>query len=90
MQFMVIEHLDQARIKDIYRKFAELGRLLPDGLTYIDSWVQADFSRVFLVMECDDITKLQEWVIIWGEFARFEIVPLAASKATLAAVKKHL
>ena len=40
-------------------------------------------------MQCDDVTKLQEWVLAWGDLARFEIVPLASSKDTAAAVKKH-
>jgi hypothetical protein len=90
MLFMVIEHFDQARVKDIYRRFHELGRMTPEGLTYVDSWISADLGRCFQVMECDDVSLLQEWVLEWGDLARFEIVPLASSKATAAAVKKHL
>jgi hypothetical protein len=90
MLFMVIEHFDQARVKDIYKRFHERGRMIPDGLTYVDSWIQADFARCFQVMQCDDVTKLQEWVLEWGDLARFEIVPLAASKDTATAVKRHL
>ncbi len=90
MLFMVIEHFDQARVKEIYARFHEKGRMIPDGLTYIDSWISADFARCFQLMQCDDVTKLQEWVLEWGDLARFEIVPLAASKETAAAVKKHL
>ena len=90
MLFMVIEHFDQARVKEIYARFHEKGRMIPDGLTYVDSWISADFARCFQLMQCDDVTKLQEWVLEWGDLARFEIVPLAASKDTAAAVKKHL
>ncbi|MBX9911132.1 MAG: DUF3303 domain-containing protein [Beijerinckiaceae bacterium] len=90
MLFMVIEHFDQARVKEIYARFHEKGRMIPDGLTYVDSWISADFARCFQLMQCDDVTKLQEWVLEWGDLARFEIVPLAASKETAAAVKKHL
>jgi hypothetical protein len=90
MLFMVIEHFDQARVKEIYARFHEKGRMIPDGLTYVDSWISADFARCFQVMQCDDVTMLQEWVLAWGDLARFEIVPLAASKDTAAAVKKHL
>lgn len=90
MLFMVIEHFDQARVKEIYARFHERGRMVPDGLRYVDSWISADFGRCFQVMECDDVTLLQEWVLAWGDLARFEIVPLATSKATAAAVKKHL
>jgi hypothetical protein len=90
MLFMVIEHFDQARVKDIYRRFNERGRMMPGGLRYVDSWVQADLARCFQVMECDDVAVLQEWVLAWSDLARFEIVPLAPSKATAAAVGKHL
>ncbi|MGO4739561.1 DUF3303 domain-containing protein [Bosea sp. 2KB_26] len=90
MLFMVIEHFDQARVKDIYRRFHERGRMMPDGLHYVDSWIQADLARCFQVMECDDVGVLQEWVLEWSDLARFEIVPLASSKATAAAIAKHL
>ncbi|WP_100962411.1 DUF3303 family protein [Bosea sp. FBZP-16] len=60
MLFMVIEHFDQARVKEIYARFHEHGRMMPEGLTYIDSWISADFARCFQVMQCDDVTKLQE------------------------------
>ena len=90
MLFMVIEHFDQARVKEIYARFHEKGRMAPEGLTYLDSWISADFSRCFQVMACDDVTLLQEWVLAWGDLARFEFVPLASSKDTAAAMKKHL
>ncbi len=90
MLFMVIEHFDQGRVKEIYRRFDERGRMMPEGLRYIDSWIQADLARCFQIMECDDVTLLQEWVLEWSDLARFEIVPLAPSKATSAAVRKHL
>lgn len=90
MLFMVIEHSDQARVKDVYRRFDERGRMMPEGLRYVDSWIQADLARCFQIMECDDVTLLQEWVLQWSDLVRFEIVPLAPSKATSAAVGKHL
>jgi hypothetical protein len=90
MLYMVIEHFDQARVKEIYTRYHAKGRMMPDGLRYIDSWISADYSRCFQVMECDDVTQLQEWVLVWGDLARFEIVPIASSKATAEAVKKHL
>lgn len=90
MLFMVIEHFDQARVKDIYTRFHERGRMMPDGLEYVSSWISADFDRCFQVMKCDDASLLQEWVLAWGDLARFEIVPIVGSKETYEAVKKHL
>ena len=51
MQFMVIEHFDPARLRDVYRRFDERGRMMPDGLKYVSSWIAADFSRCFQIME---------------------------------------
>ncbi|MGO4405945.1 DUF3303 domain-containing protein [Bosea sp. RAF48] len=88
MLFMVIEHFDQARVKDVYARFHERGRMAPEGLRYVESWVAADLGRCFQIMECDDVALLQEWVLRWSDLARFEIVPVAASKAAAAAVLK--
>ncbi len=90
MLFMVIEHFDQARVKDVYARFRERGRMAPDGVRYVESWISADLGRCFQVMECDDIALLQEWVLQWSDLVRFEIVPIASSKATAAVVTKHL
>jgi hypothetical protein len=90
MLFMVIEHFDQARVKQVYARFAEKGRLMPEGLAYVSSWITADYGRCFQIVECDDITRLQEWVMQWGDLVRFEIVPIAPSADTAAAIKKHL
>jgi len=52
MLFMVIEHFDQARVKDVYRRFHERGRIAPEGLAYVDSWIAADLARCFQVRRC--------------------------------------
>jgi hypothetical protein len=88
MLFMVIEHFDQARVKDVYARFQHSGRMAPAGLRYVESWVSADLGRCFQIMECDDITLLQEWVRQWNDLVRFEIVPVSTSKAAAAAITK--
>jgi len=76
MQFMVIEHFSSGA-RPVYERFGERGRLMPDGLEYVASWVTADLGRAFQVMECDDVTLLQRWVAAWEDIARFEILPVA-------------
>jgi hypothetical protein len=85
MLFMVIEHYEQGAAP-VYRRFREQGRLAPDGLTYVDSWVAAGMDRCFQLMECDDVALLQRWVAAWQEIVRFEIVPVAPSADAAAAV----
>ena len=80
MLFMVIERFKRSEIKAIYRRVRDRGRVLPKGLTYVDSWIEAGFGRCFQLMECDDVTLLQQWVVELGDAIEFEIVPVAPSK----------
>src|SRR5262249_41376918 len=81
MLFMVIERFRDRDPAPIYARFREQGRMMPDGLRYVDSWVEANFDRCFQVMECDDATLMQQWVLQWRDFATFEIVLVNPSKA---------
>ena len=87
-----IEPIDmslEARRKDakaVYARFKERGRMMPDGLSFVASWVAADLGRCFQVMECDDVTLLQRWCAAWSDLVAFEIVPVTEGKATAAAL----
>lgn len=82
MLFMVIEHFRDQNAKAVYRRFREQGRLMPDDITFVDSWVTADLSRCFQLMKCDDVTLLQRWVAEWSDLVSFEIVPVSSGKHT--------
>src|SRR6516165_6794086 len=82
MLFMVIERFRNQNAKAVYNRFREKGRLTPNGVAFIDSWVTADLSRCFQVMECDDITLLQRWAAEWSDLIEFEIVPVVRGKDT--------
>jgi Protein of unknown function (DUF3303) len=91
MLFMVIERFRDNDMVPIYRKLREGGRMLPDGLKYIDSWVEPNFSRCFQLMECDDLRLFQEWALQWrGSGVIIEIVPVVPSKDTREVVAPHL
>jgi hypothetical protein len=90
MQFMVIETFRNQNARSIYQRLAEKGRMMPDGLTFVSSWVTADLSRCFQLMECDDITLLQRWIIEWSDLMAFEIVPVVPGKETAAALAKRV
>jgi Protein of unknown function (DUF3303) len=81
--FMVVERFSPESAKDIYRRVRREGRLLPAGLRYVDSWVQADLRGCFQLMECDDVGPLQEWIASWGDLADFELVAVAPSRLTV-------
>jgi hypothetical protein len=84
MLFMVIERFKDRDPAPIYARVQEVGRALPDGLRYIESWVEASFDRCFQLMECDDALTLQRWILKWRDLVEFEIVPVSPSTAVRA------
>ena len=90
MQFMVIEHFRNRDAKPVYRRFRDAGRLMPEGLVYVASWVDADFSHCFQVMECNDPKLLEQWTANWNDLVDFEIVPVVTSAEARAAIEPLL
>lgn len=91
MLFMIIERFRDDDMLPVYQRVRDAGRGLPDGLTYIDSWVEPNFARCFQLMECADARLLQQWVLHWrGTGATFEIVPVVPSKDTREVVAPFL
>jgi hypothetical protein len=86
MLFMVIERFRNRDAAAVYRRFRERGRMTPDGLRYVDSWVEPDFGRCFQLMECDDPALLDEWVARWQDLVEFEVVPVVTSKQAAEAI----
>jgi hypothetical protein len=91
MLFMVIERFRDNDMVPVYQRLRERGRMLPEGLEYVDSWVEPSFSRCFQVMRCNDLRVLQAWVLQWrGSGATFEIVPVVSSQETREVVAPYL
>ncbi len=79
MLFMVIETFRRGA-EPVYARAAEQGRMLPDGLRYIDSWIaESDLSRCFQLMEADDADLLRRWTQHWQDIVEFEVVPVITS-----------
>jgi hypothetical protein len=79
MLFMVIEHFKDRDAAPVYKRFREKGRMMPEGLKYIDSWVETNFDRCFQLMECDDPALFQEWIDNWSDLADFDVLPVVTS-----------
>jgi hypothetical protein len=91
MLFMVIERFEGNDMLPVYRRTRDAGRGLPDGLRYVDSWIEPSFARCFQLMECDDARLLQQWVLHWrGTGVLFEIVPVVPSAQTREVVAPSL
>ena len=90
MQFMVIEHFRGGDAIPVYRRFRDRGRLAPEGLTYVASWVTSDVARCYQVMECPDRALLDAWMAQWADIVDFEVVPVMTSAEALATVTPRL
>ena len=79
MLYMVVEKFKEGAAPQIYRRAQAKGRLLPEGLHYVSSWVDLEFKRCFQVMETDDPSLFTVWIREWADLAEFEIVPVRTS-----------
>ena len=79
MFYMIVETFKPHRESEIYRRLEQHGRMMPDGLKYIDSWIDEQVTRCFQLMECEDRRLLDEWIANWEDLTDFEIVPVIRS-----------
>jgi hypothetical protein len=79
MLFMVIERFKKSDLKLIGQRFARDGRMLPPGVTYHASWMDAAVGRCFQIMEAGRPEMLADWVRCWEDLVEFEIVPVVTS-----------
>jgi hypothetical protein len=75
---MVIERFTQGA-RPVYERAAERGRMLPDGLFYVDSWIDESLERCFQLMETNDPALFDEWIANWRDLGEFEVVPVVDS-----------
>ena len=90
MLFMVIEHFKPGRAPDVYRRFRERGRMAPDGVAYVASWVDLSYDRCFQIMESGDEHLVRKWAANWEDLVDFEIVPVRTSADAAAAIAPQL
>jgi len=90
MLYMIVEHFHGGDPLPVYRRFRDQGRLAPEGLRYVSSWVTDDFTRCYQVMECDDPRLLAQWTARWADLIDFEVIPVMTSAEAQAAVAPRL
>ena len=90
MLFMVIEKFRPGRAPDVYRRFRAQGRMTPDGVRHVASWVDLEFRRCFQVMEAGSEALLKEWTDKWNDLVEFEIVPVRTSQQAARAIAPQL
>ena len=79
MLYMVVENFRNGDPVPIYRRFRERGRLAPEGVKYVSSWVDEKLERCFQLMETDNRFLLDEWMEHWSDLVEFEVYPVVSS-----------
>ena len=84
MKYMIIETFKAGMVDKVYDRFNEKGRMLPDDLYYLDSWLSNDRMRCFQLMETDRFELIEEWTAKWDDLVEFEIVSVQDSPTKVA------
>jgi hypothetical protein len=90
MLFMVVENFRNGDPLPVYRRFRDRGRLMPDGVVYVNSWVTQDLTRCFQIMECESRALLDGWLENWKDLVDFEVAAVVSSSEARAAVEPRL
>jgi hypothetical protein len=83
---MVIENFKNNDAVPIYRRFRDRGRMAPDGLAYISSWVDHRLERCFQLMETHDRALLDQWMANWSDLVDFEVHQVMTSRDAAEAI----
>ena len=90
MQYVIVERFRGGDPIPVYRRFRDRGRLAPEGLRYVASWVSHDLTVCYQVMECEDRALLDEWMAQWRDIVDFEVIPAMTSSEAVAVVAPRL
>ena len=90
MLYMIVEHFKNKDAVPVYRRFRDRGRLAPEGLTYVSSWVDEKIERCFQLMETGDQALLERWMGNWSDIVEFEVYPVITSKEAVEKISPRL
>ena len=79
MLYMIIERFHPGKVTALYQRFDERGRLMPEGLNYVNSWIDEGVTTCYQIMETADRALLDAWIAYWDDLADFEVVPVLTS-----------
>jgi uncharacterized protein DUF3303 len=90
MLYMIIEHFKNGDPVPVYRRFRDHGRRLPDGLTYVASWVTVDMTMCYQLMECEERDLLDHWIAGGSDLVDFEVAPVITSAEAVQRIAPRL
>jgi hypothetical protein len=83
MTYMIIEQFKDGKIKEVYRRFGEQGRLMPDELYYVNSWISDNLSTCYQVMQTENYESLKQWMDNWKDLIDFTVTPVITSQEAM-------
>jgi Domain of unknown function (DUF3303) len=86
--YMVVEHFRDPVA--VYRRFRDRGRLMPEGLRYVSSWIDEKLERCYQLMETHDPSLLDEWMTNWNDLMDFEVYPVIPSQEAIERITPRL
>jgi hypothetical protein len=87
MLYMVVERFKDAPA--IYERLREKGRMMPEGLEYVSSWIDVDLKICWQLMRAEDEALFQRWINNWKDLMDFEIFPARASAEVREMIEKQ-
>ena len=90
MLYMVIEHLKEGAAPEIYRRLRTKGRMMPEGLDYISSWMDLELKVCWQLMQTEDLALFDGWIENWRDLIDFKIVPVRTSAEAVELMNKNL
>ena len=87
---MVVERFKNKDAAPAYRRFRDQGRMMPEGLVYVSSWIDDSFERCYQLMETHDRSLLDQWIANWSDLVDFEVYPVITSKEAVERIGPRL
>ena len=78
--YMLVEHFKNKDAVSVYRRFRNRGRMVPEGVVYVSSWVDQNLESCYQLMETGDRALLDKWMANWSDLIDFEVYPVVTSK----------
>ena len=88
--YMVVEHFKNKDAVAVYRRFRDRGRMAPEGLTYLSSWVDENFERCYQLMAVEDPSLLDQWMANWSDLVNFEVHAVVTSQEAAESIEPRL
>ena len=88
--YMVVEHFKNKDAVAVYRRFRDSGRMMPEGMSYVSSWIDETMERCYQLMETDDRRLLDQWMANWKDLMDFEVYSVITSKEAVERIGPRL